>query len=609
MTKSTPLDWHVPYLRKLASSCSTWPRSFFLFFLSFILVTNAQAQPESCEGKFSITATSSYDATLNKTTITFTVTETGNVNNLSHFGFPIELCPGTNLTVQQLLAGSTAQYSTVSATGPWSPANTAYGQDGSQNCVTGDLFKFDEGMPSNVTTMYFQLTINGNYSLIPGTAYVKYGNQCCVLNIANGGCTEEICLPITADAGADQTICAGSTATLTPSFGGTATSGSWSTSGTGSFSGNVYTPSAADITAGSVTLTYTTNNPEGPCPAVSDALLLTINPPATANAGADQTICAGSTATLTPSFGGSATSGSWSTSGTGSFSGNVYTPSAADITAGSVTLTYTTNNPEGPCPAVSDAMLLTIEQCGGEGCSPGFWKNHPELWDGLGDVTPGNMPAGLKFTTTTDFSTYFGVNPSGFDNSLTMLGAISQGGGGCKALARQGVAALLSLSAGADITFPTGTSDFTSLYNAIKAALTSGNCSGTLLTELEAISEGDHAPCDELKSRFRDTEPSITNRSNTGSSEVNVNMNVRAYPNPFSNRIQFTIESNISGRGTLVIYNMMGQKVKTVFEGHVSAGRGQVVEFKVPGLNRENLIYILTISGVQRTGKLINQSF
>ena len=37
-----------------------------------------------------------------------------------------------------------------------------------------------------------------------------------------------------------------------------------------------------------------------------------------------------------------------------------YSPSAGDRTAGTVTLTLTTNNPAGPCPASSDAMILSI---------------------------------------------------------------------------------------------------------------------------------------------------------------------------------------------------------------------------------------------------------
>ncbi len=172
----------------------------------------------------------------------------------------------------------------------------------------------------------------------------------------------------TVSAGANQVICGGSGATMNGSFGGGASSANWSTSGTGSFNNNninaVYSPSATDIAAGTVTLTYTTNDPAGPCGSVNASMTLTINPIATVSAGADQAICESSTATMNGSFGGGASSANWSTSGTGSFNNNninaVYTPSAADVAAGTVTLTYTTNDPSGPCGSVNASMTLTI---------------------------------------------------------------------------------------------------------------------------------------------------------------------------------------------------------------------------------------------------------
>ncbi|MBI2966991.1 MAG: gliding motility-associated C-terminal domain-containing protein [Bacteroidetes bacterium] len=174
----------------------------------------------------------------------------------------------------------------------------------------------------------------------------------------------------TSNAGSDAAICAGSTYTLAGSIGGSATSATWTTSGTGTFSNPssmtaTYTPSATDISMGNVTLTLTTNDPSGPCPAATDQMAITINPAATVNAGSDASICSGSTYTLSGSIGGSASGSTWTTSGSGTFNNAslpnaIYTPSATDITMGSVTLTLTTNDPAGPCPAVNDAMILII---------------------------------------------------------------------------------------------------------------------------------------------------------------------------------------------------------------------------------------------------------
>src|SRR4051794_21890148 len=75
--------------------------------------------------------------------------------------------------------------------------------------------------------------------------------------------------------------------------------------------------------------------------------------PPTATAGNDASICAGSSYTLGGTIGGSATSATWS-GGTGSFSpsdafgvATSYIPSAGDISAGSVVITLTTDDPDG----------------------------------------------------------------------------------------------------------------------------------------------------------------------------------------------------------------------------------------------------------------------
>lgn len=65
---------------------------------------------------------------------------------------------------------------------------------------------------------------------------------------------------------------------------------------------------------------------------------------------------------------------------------------------------------------------------GGEGCTPGFWKNHLELWVG---VSPSD-----------DFDTTFGVDL--FDPDITLEQAVNAHGGGVNKLARHGTAALVS---------------------------------------------------------------------------------------------------------------------------------------------------------------------
>src|SRR5262249_56872905 len=81
-----------------------------------------------------------------------------------------------------------------------------------------------------------------------------------------------------------------------------------------------------------------------------------------------------------------------------------------------------------------DAQKIWQPPAGGEGCTPGFWKQsqHFHFWVGF---TPGQK-----------FNTVFGVNVtlSVGGNNATLLQALQSGGGGINALARFAVQALLA---------------------------------------------------------------------------------------------------------------------------------------------------------------------
>jgi hypothetical protein len=78
------------------------------------------------------------------------------------------------------------------------------------------------------------------------------------------------------------------------------------------------------------------------------------------------------------------------------------------------------------------------------------------------------------------------------------------------------------------------------------------------------------------------------------------------YVYPYTDKIKFVIQSPVSGQATLDVFNMLGQKIKTVFQGQVVAGIGQSVEYIVPKVNTGNLMYILRVGDHKATGKLIH---
>lgn len=154
------------------------------------------------------------------------------------------------------------------------------------------------------------------------------------------GCTATSQVTITvnatpaASAGANSTICEGATATLVATGG---TSYAWS-NGLGTGAAKVVSPSST------TTYTVTVTNAAG-CTATNQATV-TVNAAPIANAGADQTVCGGTTVTLTASGG---TSYAWSNSlGTGATK-NV-TPTST------TTYTVTVTNANG-CTATDQVVV------------------------------------------------------------------------------------------------------------------------------------------------------------------------------------------------------------------------------------------------------------
>lgn len=80
----------------------------------------------------------------------------------------------------------------------------------------------------------------------------------------------------------------------------------------------------------------------------------------------------------------------------------------------------------------------TLIPTGGEGCTPGYWKNHA----GIYSVSKGGQKkpsSWVGYSPTEYFDDVFGVGPH-----VTLITALDTGGGGEAALGRHAVAALLS---------------------------------------------------------------------------------------------------------------------------------------------------------------------
>ncbi|MFT5103300.1 MAG: hypothetical protein ACI86C_000952, partial [Candidatus Latescibacterota bacterium] len=196
-----------------------------------------------------------------------------------------------------------------------------------------------------VTTQYF-LTVTNNTTLCENSDDVT-------VTVDN--------LPVI-DAGPNATLCEeqGAFSLSTASGPVSGVQYTWQSFGDGSFNDTsllnpVYTFGALDISIGSATLRLSAQSDAGGCSLeiVQDDIILTIVPSLGASAGIGGTICGNDSFQVNATF-TNYSSISWTSSGSpGTLSGvdiedPVYTPSAQDITSGSVVLTVTVL-PENPC--------------------------------------------------------------------------------------------------------------------------------------------------------------------------------------------------------------------------------------------------------------------
>ena len=191
--------------------------------------------------------------------------------------------------------------------------------------------------------------------------------------------------PLPSATASNLTICSGQTATINITSAPKNVAGTtfaWSAvaspnvTGVGpSGNGSVInqTLSTTDALVGTVTytITPTANSCNGPTTVVN----VTVNPVATANAGANFAVCQPVTIPLSGSIGGSASVGTWSIVpgfGFGSISTSTttgtnvtatYTVHGSDI-GGQVKLVLTSNDPDGlgPCSTASDEIIIDVNR-------------------------------------------------------------------------------------------------------------------------------------------------------------------------------------------------------------------------------------------------------
>ncbi|MDO7848805.1 T9SS type A sorting domain-containing protein [Hymenobacter sp. M29] len=219
------------------------------------------------------------------------------------------------------------------------------------------------------------LTVRGSYNAATSTSFsnttynsffnLTFNSECA--GATRTAIPVNVTQPATASFGTNTgSSCGTSAYTLTGAVGGSATGGTYTSSGTGTFSPNAstltatYTPSAADVAAGTVTITLTSTG-STPCPAATATFALSISPAPVAGFSypTATTYCAGSTSTVSPTLATGATAGTFSSTAGLTIDATTGVITLATSTAGTYTVTNTVAA-SGACAAVSATTTVTI---------------------------------------------------------------------------------------------------------------------------------------------------------------------------------------------------------------------------------------------------------
>ncbi|WP_269684041.1 LamG-like jellyroll fold domain-containing protein [Flavobacterium lacustre] len=324
---------------------------------------------------------------------------------------------------------------------------------------------YDLGAPNAATGLTASMTVStaGTGSFTTATIANSGPTGITITNLTKSGCSSSISvlntatitvnsLP-TANAGSALTaICqGGTTAALGGSFGGAATSATWSTTAGGTFANNTgNSPGAATWTppasfTGTATLVLTTTG--GSCTAATASKTQVVNANPTITIGTALTaICqGGTTAALGGTYGGGATSATWSTGSGGSFANNTgSTPGTATWTppagfTGTATLVLTTAG--GSCGTVTDSKTQIVNLAPTANAGSALTAIcQGETSEGLGGSFGGaatsatwSTTSGGTFANNTGNSpgTATWTPPAGFTGTATLV--LTTAGGSCTA--------------------------------------------------------------------------------------------------------------------------------------------------------------------------------
>jgi len=120
---------------------------------------------------------------------------------------------------------------------------------------------------------------------------------------------------------------------------------------------------------------------------------------------------------------------------------------------------------------------------------------------------------------------------------------------------------------------------------------------------IEGSSELTEQPVQDKKEEAGTTEEKTEAAGRVNELPAN-DIQVKAVPNPFKEKVYFQVSVRQAGYASLEVMNMLGQKVKTVYQGYMQAG-SQQFEMSMPASRFGTLVYVFSLDGKRVTGKLV----
>ncbi|WP_348813564.1 PKD domain-containing protein [Flavobacterium maritimum] len=392
----------------------------------------------------------------------------------------------------------------------------------------------------------------------------------------------------TADAGDDDSVCYdGGTNTIQldgSASGGTSPySYAWSGDTTYLSATNIANPTHNNAPAGTYNLTLTVTDANG-CQD-TDTVQLVVNPNPECSITGEQTICSGSSSIFT------ATAGMASYSWTGPVG---FTPATTQSITVSIAGIYEVTITDANGCSSKCTRELIVENCG-YGCTPGFWQGGKgkQLWDGVGKDPVGDK---VGFTTNTSFYDVFtGVTPGSCDipSSLTMIDAITLGGGNCRKLVRHGVAGVLNAATLEGYPLPNGITTIQGLIDAIEAAINNSCGCEELASEIAANNELNHDLCGTISEDALDlliSNVSTSKPIDAKSSDTSFD----AYPVPFKDQLTIKYKFDYTSDVKIEVFNIQGILVFSTTDNNSYLNKEVLLNLAIP--REQEQLYVVKLT-------------